>query len=134
MPKDEFDFEDPLELNGVALRTQEDTTDLMCECFIEEFMRLRYAPGQILGLFRNPHYLGMRLVLQNRGEEFVRDRIAEVFSRWGRHLDWTPTAPAASTTVHDVPDKDSPISHPRPNPVTAHAVTGLGRGIKGEGQ
>ncbi len=25
MPKDEFDFEDPLELNGVAFLTEEDT-------------------------------------------------------------------------------------------------------------
>ena len=84
MPKDEFDFEDPLELNGVALVTEEDTTDAMCECFAEEFMRLGYTPEQILGLFRNPHYLGMRLVLEKRGEPLIRARIAEVFARWGR--------------------------------------------------
>ena len=54
MPKDEFDFEDPLELNGIALQTQEDTTDAMCECFIEEFMRMGHNAGQVLALFRNP--------------------------------------------------------------------------------
>ncbi len=86
MPKDEFDFDDPLELSGVALVTNEDTTDLMCECFIEEFMRLGYNPRQLLALFRNPHYLGMNMVLQNRGEPFVRAKIAEVFARWGKPL------------------------------------------------
>jgi hypothetical protein len=84
MPKDEFDFEDPLELNGVALVTEEDTTEAMCECFIEEFMRMGYGHKQILALFRNPHYLGMNMVLEKRGEAFVRERVAEVFARWGR--------------------------------------------------
>ena len=83
MPKDEFDFEDPLELNGVALLTQEDTTDAMCECFIEEFMRMGYNGKQILALFREPQYLGMKLVLEKRGEEFIRKSIAEVFARRG---------------------------------------------------
>ena len=84
MPKNEFDFEDPLELNGVAFLTQEDTTDAMCECFIEEFMRMGYNPKQILALFRNSHYIGMNMVLEKRGEAFIRDRISEVFARWGK--------------------------------------------------
>ncbi len=88
MPKDEFDFEDPLQLNGVAILTDEDTTDAMCECFIEEFMRLGHGPDQILGLFKNPHYLGMNLVLEKRGEGFVRECIREVFARWGRVVTW----------------------------------------------
>ena len=36
MPKDEFDFEDPLELNGAALLSDEDTLQPMAECFVEE--------------------------------------------------------------------------------------------------
>lgn len=84
MPKDEFDFDDPMELNGVTLFTEEDTTDLMCTCFIEEFLRLGYNQKQVLALFRNPHYLGMHLVLDRRGEPYVRDRIREVFTQWGR--------------------------------------------------
>ncbi len=84
MPKDEFDFEDPLEMNGVALVTQEDTTDAMCECFIEEFMRMGYDAEQILALFRNPHYLGMHVVLEKMGEQFLRERVAQVFARWGK--------------------------------------------------
>ncbi len=84
MPKDEIDPQDSLELNGVALLTHEDTTDTMCECFIEEFMRMGYSASQILALFRNPHYLGMSLVFERRGEAFIQDRISEVFARWGR--------------------------------------------------
>ncbi len=90
MPKDEFDFEDPLELNGMALLTEEDTTDAMCECFIEEFMRMGYNASQVLALFRNPHYLGMNMVLEKRGEQFVRDSIAETFARWGRPTTRSP--------------------------------------------
>ena len=95
MPKDEFDFDDPMELSGVGLMTTEDTTDAMAECFIEEFMRLGYNHKQVLALFRNPHYLGMNMVLQNRGEPFVRDKITEIFSRWGRPVAWPATSCAA---------------------------------------
>ena len=55
MPKDEFDFEDPLELNGVGVRHAARTpTDAMAECFIEEFMRLGYNHKQILALVPQP--------------------------------------------------------------------------------
>ena len=99
MPKDEFDFEDPLELNGVAMLTQEDATDAMCECFVEEFIRLGYNPQQVLALFRNPQYLGPHMAFEKRGEPFIRDLIAEVFARWGKVVTWpgeNPLTPALS--------------------------------------
>ena len=89
MPKDEFDFDDPMELNGVGIVCPEDTTEAMTECFVEEFIRLGHNHKQILALFRNPHYIGMNMALQNRGEPFVRQMITEVFSRWGRAVAWT---------------------------------------------
>lgn len=95
MPKDEFDFDDPMELNGVGLASMEDTTEAMTECFIEEFMRLGYNAKQILAMFRNPHYIGMNMVVQNRGEQFVRDRIAEMFARWGKPAAGERPAPKA---------------------------------------
>ena len=88
MPKDEFDFEDPFELNGMAFMTHEDTTNDMAETFIEEFMRMGYGHKQILALFRNPHYLGPNMALEKRGEPFIRDLIAEVFARWGKQAEW----------------------------------------------
>jgi hypothetical protein len=80
MPKDEFDFEDPLELNGMAILSSEDTTNDMAECFTEEFMRLGYDHRRILAMFANPHYLGPNLAFQQRGEAFIRDLIAGVFA------------------------------------------------------
>jgi hypothetical protein len=94
MPKDEFDFDDPLELNGVALACDEDTSRDMAECFVEEFVMLGYNHKQLLALFRNPHYLGMNMVLQNKGEPFVKAVISDVFARWGKRIDW-PLAGAA---------------------------------------
>ena len=88
MPKDEFDFDDPLELNGMAFVTDEDTTDAMCECFIEEFMRMGYDANQVLALFRNKNYLGPNMALQKRGEHHIRDSITAVFAQWGRQADW----------------------------------------------
>ena len=88
MPKDEFDFEDPFELNGMAFMTHEDTTNDMAETFIEEFMRMGYGHWQILALFRNPHYLGPNMALEKRGEPFIRDLIADVLARWGKQVEW----------------------------------------------
>lgn len=103
MPKDEFDPEDPMELCGVGLVTPQDTSEAMTECFIEEFLRLGYEAPGILGLFRNPHYTGVNMVLQNRGEPFVRDKITEVFGWWGREARWesapTNTPPPAQPVV-----------------------------------
>jgi hypothetical protein len=100
MPKDEFDFEDPFELNGMAFLTHEDTTNDMAETFIEEFMRMGYGHKQILALFRNPHYLGPNLALEKRGEPFIRDLITEVFARWGRQVEWPVSSaePGAQTS------------------------------------
>ena len=89
MPKDELDPEDPLELFGVALATSEETTDAMTECFVEEFLRMGYSASQLLQLFRNPFYTGVNMVLQNKGEAYVRQQIADVLARWGRPVRWT---------------------------------------------
>ena len=111
MPKDEFDFEDPLELNGMALLSSEDTTDDMAECFAEEFMRLGYDHRRILALFANPHYLGPNLAFQQRGEAFIRDLIAGVFARWGRPAPW-PDPAAGPETPGPARDLDSPPPAP----------------------
>ena len=91
MPKDEFDFDDPLELNGVGLVCAEDTTESMTECFIEEFLRLGHNHKQILALFRNPHYLGMNMALEKRGEPFVRMKISEALALRGKVVVWEPS-------------------------------------------
>ncbi len=92
MPKDEFDFEDPFELNGMAFMTHEDTTNDMAETFIEEFMRMGYSHQQLLALFRNPHYIGPNMALEKLGEPVIRDLIADVFARWGKVITWPVAA------------------------------------------
>lgn len=123
MPKDEFDFEDPFELNGVAFLTTEDTTDDMAECFTEEFMRMGYPHQQILALFRNPHYLGPHMAYEKRGEPFIRDLITEVFARWGKAVTWPmspapaspPVAPPAETMAANASTLTDPMGAPIPN-------------------
>jgi hypothetical protein len=104
MPKNEIDPEDPMELCGVALTTEEDTRDAMTECFIEEFLRLGFPAARILGLFRNPHYVGPNLVYQERGEAFVRDRITEVFGWWKQPVAWPAPDPNP-----DPPEDPNPL-------------------------
>ncbi len=117
MPKDEFDFEDPMELSGVALVTEEDTSGAMAECFIEEFMRMGFAPEQVLALFRNPGYLGPQLVLRRHGEPFVRTLIADIFARWGRAVVWSasPEHPASATDAGGGPTIPGPGVEPVPD-------------------
>jgi len=114
MPKDEFDPDDPMELCGVGIVTEEDTTEAMTECFIEEFMRLGYNHKQILALFRNPHYTGMNMVLQNKGEDFVRDYIAETFAKWGRPVKWStsPQQPLSLTLSPSGGEREQPSAAP----------------------
>jgi hypothetical protein len=66
---------------------------------------LGHSAGQILALFRNPHYTGMNMVLQNRGEDFVKAKITEVFGWWRCEVAWParPTVrfPASSPAECD---------------------------------
>ena len=120
MPKDEFDFEDPLELNGIALLTEEDTTDAMCECFVEEFMRMGHNASQVLALFRNPHYLGMNMVLEKRGEPFVRDCITDVYARWGRPANMP--ALNSQNACQAPPSSESPLETVPAQPITPDSI------------
>lgn len=88
MPKDEFDFDDPMELSGMGIMTNEDNSEIMAECFIEEYMRMGYSHLQILALFKNPFYIGPNMVLEKKNLEFVKKLIVETFSKWGRSVEW----------------------------------------------
>ncbi|MCW5552065.1 MAG: hypothetical protein KIS67_07845 [Verrucomicrobiae bacterium] len=132
MPKEEFDFEDPFELNGMAFLTHEDTTNDMAETFIEEFMRMGYGHKQVLALFRNPYYLGPHMALEKRGEPFIRELIAEVFARWGKAITWSdscnsgreeaqtpPAAPESQSLVTSAAtvEMDSAATDPMGSPI-----------------
>jgi len=153
MPKDEFDFEDPFELNGMAFMTHEDTTNDMAETFIEEFMRMGYGHQQVLALFRNPHYVGPNMAFEKRGEPFIRDLITDVFARWGRKAEWpvtttSPLTPALSPSAGEranrppsqresaTPDGRSGLEFSKarslPSPRPLGGGEGQGEGARGE--
>jgi hypothetical protein len=112
MPKNECDPDDPMELSAVVVPTDEDTTDAMAECFIEEYLRLGRTAQQLLDLFRDPFYTGIHRVLLLRGEEFVRSRISETFARWGRPVDWRSSQPPLPASG---PGQDTVRSNPTPS-------------------
>jgi hypothetical protein len=136
MPKDEFDFDDPMELNGMALLSDEDTTDAMTECFIEEFMRLGWNHKQVLALFRNPHYIGMNMVFQNRGEDYVKGFIVEVFARWGKTVVWNSSAtiPLTPALSPGESEKVIPFAETAGAAPTSSAPDSMGPLPEGEGQ
>lgn len=116
-----------MELHGVAFPADEATSREMAECFIEEFLMLGYGPGQLLALFRNPHYLGLNLVLRDRGEPFVRDAIREVLARWGVEVEWPSAGSTSTLKPHHEPD-------PPPLPASGHPLPCSQRGTgQGEG-
>jgi hypothetical protein len=121
MPKDEFDFQDPLELNGTAFLSDQDTTNDMAECFTEEFMRMGYNHGQVLALFRNPHYLGPNMAFEKRGEPFIRDLIAEVFARRGKVVTWQGEKPLTPALSPSEGEREN-YSSSRGQPVTAGGI------------
>jgi len=126
MPKNEFDFDDPMELNVVSLACEEDTTGAMAECFIEEFLRLGYNAKQFLALFRNPHYVGMHLVVQHRGEAFVRHKIAEVFSRWGKAVTWPDASATPVAQTSSLLDRRLPVGNAPERPAASPSASASG--------
>ncbi len=71
--------EDPFD--AVALRVPVDDPDQglldAAECFVEEFITMGYTDFMILSMFRRPFYMGLHPLYEKRGEEFVRNLIAE---------------------------------------------------------
>ena|SRR3989338_6568632 len=82
MPKNECDPEDPLELHGVELATDEEGLREMAFCFAEEFMRDGWSEEKLLEMFKSPFYHGPHLVWKQKGEAFVREVIKEAFAIW----------------------------------------------------
>ena len=81
MPKDEFDFEDPFELNGMAFLSHEDTTNDMAECFTEEFMRMGYGHKQVLAIKLDPE------VVSKDDVEMLQDLIVAAIGDAHRKVD-----------------------------------------------
>ena len=89
MPYKEPEADDPLELTGVVLPTQDDTSlKEMAVCFVEEFVRDGWSDQQLRAMFRNPCYRGPYLVWRQKGDAYVEAVIAPyVASRRRRRID-----------------------------------------------
>lgn len=81
----ELEQEDPYEMVAIAVSTGEDTTGEMARTFVEEFALMGFPPQRVMQLFKNPFYAGAHMVYEQRGEEFVRGLIAEVFGSVEAH-------------------------------------------------
>ncbi len=82
MPKNECDPEDPLELHGVEVATDEAGLREMAFCFAEEFLRDGWSEEKLLEMFKNPFYVGPHLIWRQKGETFVRGIISEAANIW----------------------------------------------------
>ena len=71
--------DDPLELTGVVLAVQDETSlKDMAACFVEEFLRDGWSDEQLRVMFRNPHYRGPYLVWRQTGDAYVDAVIQDV--------------------------------------------------------
>ena len=83
MPKNEFSFEDPLEMIGVELRVNdEESLKEMAMTFVEEFARSGFGEGEILSMFQNSFYIGPHQVWKTQGEIYVRKIVKEALKQW----------------------------------------------------
>lgn len=83
MPKQEWDFDDPMGIVGVELQGQgEAELRDMALCFAEEFVRDGWDEEKIFRMFRNPYYQGPYLAWKQKGDEFTRSVIQEAIAMW----------------------------------------------------
>lgn len=78
-PKD-FEEDDPMELVGMVIGTNDDMMEEMGLTFIDEFLRMGWPPDAIIGLFRDPFYRAPHSILCKRGERYVIDLVERVQS------------------------------------------------------
>jgi len=83
MPYQDPDPTDPNMLVGVLLPADAEASRDMAYVFAEEFARLGYDRGQLLGLFRTPFYGGAHGAYRQLGETEILSIIDECLNAWG---------------------------------------------------
>jgi hypothetical protein len=83
MPFRDPDPTDPNMLVGVLLPADAEASRDMAYVFAEEFARLGYDRGQLLGLFKTPFYGGAHGAYQQLGETEILSIIDECLAVWG---------------------------------------------------
>ena len=98
MPFKDPDPTDPNMLVGVMLPADAEATRDMAYVFAEEFARMGYDRGQLLGLFKTPFYGGAHGAYRQLGETEILSIIDECLNAWG----------SIRIKVQDVQDVPSP--------------------------
>jgi hypothetical protein len=75
---------DPNMLVGVMLPADAEATRDMAYVFAEEFARMGYDRGQLLGLFKTPFYGGAHGAYRQLGETEILSIIDECLAVWGQ--------------------------------------------------
>ena len=106
MPYQDPDPTDPNMLVGVMLPADAEATRDMAYVFAEEFARMGYDRGQLLGLFKTPFYGGAHGAYRQLGETEILSIIDECLNAWGQ----------AKFSILDfgssIEERDSEISDP----------------------
>jgi hypothetical protein len=84
MPYDDPDPTDPNMLIGVMLPADAEANRDMAYVFAEEFARMGYDRGQLLGLFKTPFYGGAHGAYRQLGETEILSIIDECLNAWGQ--------------------------------------------------
>lgn len=83
MPQKKIEADDPMELVGVMLPADAESSREMAYVFAEEFARLGYDRARLLWVFKNPFYAGAHGAYQALGEDEILSIIDECLGAWG---------------------------------------------------
>lgn len=75
----EFEADDPWELVAMRVPADYDAPAAMARTFIEEFALMGWPPQRIMRLFQSEKFAGSHSVYEERGEDYIRGLIEEVF-------------------------------------------------------
>lgn len=74
--------EDPYQLVGMVMPGEAGQLEAMAEALVEEYVMLGWKEKRLMTLFTNPFYLATHRIYRQKGEEYVRDLIAQICARW----------------------------------------------------
>ena len=72
--------EDPMSLHATSVAGD---PEIMLQCLVHEYAWLGWDADHILGLFRDPFYPALNNLLQQLGEDRIRQRLHEILSSLG---------------------------------------------------
>ncbi|MBI3126946.1 MAG: hypothetical protein HYZ11_05010 [Candidatus Tectomicrobia bacterium] len=83
MPKDEFEFEDPMELVSIPMPgAAAEIEREMAKCLAEEYLRMGHTPEEILAMFRDPFYSVLHNLCRAMGEDEIRKIVTQALAGW----------------------------------------------------